>query len=239
MSRLLSCIAVTLALWPASTLQAASASKLVADGNQAYATGELERALELYLAAEIETPDDPLITFNIGNALHRLGKLDEAHLAFDRARQLAAQRAAESSSDVAATSASLAADAAFNLGNTQFRSGQFSQAVDSFIGALTADPTARDAKHNLELALRMLEQQPPDSGEGSPEEEGEGPNQTGARDAPQPSEQAKQPATQAPESAERRPKESQQLLDAVEQAERSSRRQRSERPAANRGGIDW
>jgi Ca-activated chloride channel family protein len=55
--------------------------------------------------------------------------------------------------------AELAPHAAYNLGNARYRQQEFQDAVEAYERALREAPEDRDAKRNLELALRALEQQ--------------------------------------------------------------------------------
>src|SRR5207247_6459522 len=46
----------------------------------------------------------------------------------------------------------------FNRGNSFYQMGQYPQAVESYKKALDLDPKDREAKHNLELALRKMQE---------------------------------------------------------------------------------
>ena len=52
-------------------------------------------------------------------------------------------------------------DTHFNLGNIYFQKQQLPQAIEEYKNALRLNSTDQDAKYNLELALEILEQQPP------------------------------------------------------------------------------
>ena len=47
----------------------------------------------------------------------------------------------------------------FNAGNALFLRGNYKDSAGAFIEALKLDPTDRDAKHNLEMALMKLKEQ--------------------------------------------------------------------------------
>lgn len=59
----------------------------------------------------------------------------------------------------AAMEPNLAPNANYNLGNLHFKDQNYEQAIESYKNALRAAPDMADAKHNLELALRRLEEQ--------------------------------------------------------------------------------
>lgn len=61
----------------------------------------------------------------------------------------------------------------YNLGNTQFRQGKLKDAVESYKRSLRADPKLTSARKNLDLTLRQLAAQPPQSGNGDKDEKNE------------------------------------------------------------------
>jgi tetratricopeptide (TPR) repeat protein len=137
-------------------------------GTEAYEAERFEEALSEYRQAAESLTEDAAINYNIANALHRLGRLDEAVAAAEQARVYA-----EDADDAATASLAL-----YTLGNSRFRQSNLEAARDAFIGALRIDPDDQDAKANLELVLQLLAP-PPDPGEGEPEpgeggEDGEG-----------------------------------------------------------------
>ena len=116
-------------------------------------------------------PDAPEPPYNIGNTLHRLGRYEEATVASGAAMSGAADP-------------ELFARAAYALGSHAFRRNDLEAARDAWISVLLRDPSDLDAKHNLELALRLLApaEEPPETpdadgggtgGEGAGEGEGE------------------------------------------------------------------
>lgn len=56
--------------------------------NQAYASGNIPHAADLYESVVAATPDDPDAWFRLGNARFRLQRLDEAGQAYERAIKL-------------------------------------------------------------------------------------------------------------------------------------------------------
>ena len=168
-------------LLPLALLAAACADAAYEDvrrGNEAYDAGAYGDALAAYREAAARFPGDegapPEIDYDIGNALHRLERFEEA---------TAASRAAMASAEDPA----LYARAAYAAGNHAFRRGDLEAARDAYTGVLLRDPGDRDAKHNLELTLRLLAgpppgAEPPPAGPGGSGEQGEGEEDDG--DAP-------------------------------------------------------
>ncbi|MEN8007192.1 MAG: BatD family protein [Candidatus Krumholzibacteriota bacterium] len=63
--------------------------RLLAEGNQAYTSGETDQALALYLEARDLGANDAVLHFNLGNAYARRGELGQAVASYLRAQRLA------------------------------------------------------------------------------------------------------------------------------------------------------
>jgi len=79
---------------PASQPAAAESAKLRAQalidsGNSAYRGGDFAAAAKRYAAAAVVSPDDPAAFYGLGMALSKLGRDDEARVAYARSRELA------------------------------------------------------------------------------------------------------------------------------------------------------
>ncbi len=173
------------------------ARKETARGVKAYGEKRYDEALASFLRAARETPDRPVLSFNLGAALYQNGRFEDALAAFHAARQ------AEET----------AAAALYGAGNTLFQAGKPAEAAELYKQALRRDSDDRDAKHNLELVQRLLDErknqedqrQEPQSDEGEPEkpreqEEPEAPQEEeGEEKNPLP---ANENETSAPEEAE-------------------------------------
>jgi Ca-activated chloride channel family protein len=136
-----------------------TAYQQVRAGNEAYAAGQFERALAAYADAKRVQPD-PAVDYNIGNALFRRERYEEATVAAKAAI-------------TAAQESTVFARATYTLGDAAFRRGALTEARDAFVTVLQRDPTDADARHNLELVLRALtpppvQQQAPPDGNGTP-----------------------------------------------------------------------
>lgn len=122
-----------------------SASARNRAGNRLYSKSRYDEALAQYRAAQVVAPELLELFFNAGDALYRKGDLENAVREFSKA--------------AASTDARLAADASYNAGNAMLAMGRPDQAIEAYKAALKRDPDHGDAKHNLELALMLLEQQ--------------------------------------------------------------------------------
>lgn len=123
--------------------------------------GEPERALAPLATAARLQPDDPLVQFNAGSGQLLAGEADAALEPLERAAETAP--------------ADLQPAAHYNLGTARLQANDPAGAVESLSASLRLDPAQPDAKHNLELALRALEEErrrrPQPSPEGAPGEE--------------------------------------------------------------------
>ena len=122
-----------------------SAHRRAEQGNRHYEDGEYDDALRLYTEAQVDAPRASELFYDIGNVLYRQGDFEGAAEAFTRSLLMAP--------------AALEGDAAYNLGNARFRLQEFEDAVKHYERALRIRPADRDAKRNLELALRAQDQQ--------------------------------------------------------------------------------
>jgi Ca-activated chloride channel family protein len=121
----------------------------LAEGDALLAQGQPREALSLYRRAERHLGETPQTQIRVGNALYRLGELDDAAAAW-----LASLRRLEPSDRA------LRFTAAFNLGTVLLAREQWGEARDAFWSAMLEDPDDLEAKFNYEWALERLEPEP-------------------------------------------------------------------------------
>ncbi|HEU4648960.1 MAG TPA: VWA domain-containing protein [Gemmatimonadales bacterium] len=217
-----------------------AAARAAHDGEQLYDAGKWAGAYDAFRRAQ-NAGGPPAMSFNAGNALYRSKRYE---LALKEYRELAT------------APMPLRVRAAYNLGNAAMRAAEdgdpgkkgdyYQQAVTAYEAALRLDPTDRDAKWNLELALRKLGEAPTgsSSGRGRRGEYGRGlQNAPGYEGAPQQAVGAMAGGGYGSgegESAEELSEgQARQLLDAVQREQMSSH---EGRPASGRGrggDKDW
>lgn len=90
-------------------------------------------------------PKDPHGAYNLGTAQSRAGRAPEALASLEKARKEGR--------------GALAADAAFNEGQTLFREKQYERAAAAFRDALKRRPADADAAWNYELCVQRAEEQ--------------------------------------------------------------------------------
>ncbi|HVP57454.1 MAG TPA: tetratricopeptide repeat protein [bacterium] len=140
------CLLVVWAVTPAASLTLRDKlHSSIAKGNKYYDKGQPDKALEEYRKATGEDSSNAVARFNAGDALYKMGKFKDGASEFTRT--------ASSSGD------SVAAMSYYNLGNTAFKSGDYRAAAEAYKRSLLVNPDDKDAKFNLEYALRMIQQQ--------------------------------------------------------------------------------
>ena len=115
------------------------------EGNRLYEQKKFDDALKMYVDAQASRPGAPELHYNIGNVLFRKKEYDKAVEEYLRAQ--------------AAPDPILSQAALFNRGNALMMQGRLEDAIQAYVQALRARPDDTDAKRNLELALRLLDQQ--------------------------------------------------------------------------------
>lgn len=122
-----------------------SAARYNNAGNSEYENENYTKAVENYVAAQRENPDLPQPYYNAGNAYHRQGNFDAA--------------AAQTKQSVRTAEDELAQKSYYNLGNTYFKIEDWEAAIEAYKEALRLNPDDEEAKYNLELALKNLQEQ--------------------------------------------------------------------------------
>ncbi len=138
---------VVLAFMASPAAAAKVDGKRVKSGNQYYRSGEYEKALVLYKEALGDTTKLPEhaegVTYNEANTFHMMNRYPEALGKYHESV----------SEDTVQTGRML-----YNRGNTLSKMGNLSEAAESYMQALRYLPDDADARHNLELALRMMQE---------------------------------------------------------------------------------
>ncbi len=108
--------------------------------NEAYENADYPLAEELYRAALDEEPENAQIYFNLGNALAKQGKIEDAiqmYLQYSSMVESPEQKS----------------QAEYNIGTVLSESEQWKPALQHLRNALKYNPNDTEAKHNFERAL--------------------------------------------------------------------------------------
>lgn len=209
-------VALALAICPGSVRPAhagpaGSAASRNNEGNRLYDQKRYDEALKMYTDAQAARPDAPELHYNIGNVLFRKQEYDKANEEYLKA---------QSSIDPALEQA-----AVFNRGNALLMQGRFQEAVGAYVQALRARSDDADAKRNLELALKLLQEQAKQpKGGGSKDQQKQDQNQEGA-EAPRPQPDRQEPQghpKQKPKPGQMTEEEVRQVLEALRAEEKET-----------------
>jgi Ca-activated chloride channel family protein len=136
--------AITLFLCHSCGFLYCSVKSKIDQGNVYYNRQRYDDALTKYREAEIEKPDLPEIHFNIGDALYKQGKYEEAMQEFQKALY---------SKDIP-----LQAKTYYNIGNCLYYLGKWEDAIQNYKKCLELTPDDEDAKYNIEFIQRRLKE---------------------------------------------------------------------------------
>jgi len=122
-----------------------SAEKLTNQGNEAFDNQDYQGALAAYQQVQADSPELAEPHYNAANAHYRQGEYE--------------QTLGEIEQTLIKDKGDLAQYSLYNLGNTFFQGQEYEHAIEAYKEALRLNPDDVEAKQNLELALRQLQQQ--------------------------------------------------------------------------------
>lgn len=208
-----------------------------AEGDRAYRRGDYARAAQAYGRALAAGDSSAAVRYNLGTALLRLGRHDEA-----RPHLEAASRAGD---------AGLRFRAAYNAGNADLapvaagrvppeqRRERLTRAIGQYRRALLLEPGDHDARWNLELANRLLRE--PAGGGGGDDDEREQPRGGGGEDDQAPV--SPQPSPGTADAGGARPmtrEQAERILAAAEAREQRIQREQLRQDQTRIHGVrDW
>lgn len=179
-------------------------------------------------------PKDPTGTYNLGTAQSRAGKPGEALASLEKARKEGR--------------GAVAADAAFNTGQTLYREKQYEPAAVAFREALKRRPGDSDAAWNYELCVRRAEEEKQKQKEQQKEKKGpkEDKDKAGGKDAKDKQQagsdaQKKQQQEQEFEQKAKMTRDkADQLLSAIERSDLDEQKKKiAEQRSKRRVARDW
>ena len=138
-------VAGVVAVMPAA-MSAQSVRSLVRDGNSQYREKKYSDAEVSYRKALEKEQELVPGQFNLGNALYKQDKADEAIRAYEDAAMKAESKDTK-------------ANAYFNMGDAFMKGQHYQEAVKSYIESLKINPNDQDTKYNLSYALAKLREQ--------------------------------------------------------------------------------
>ena len=118
-------------------------STLLVQGNELYKKQEYAQAAELYQKATDIDKQDPTAPYNLGNALRKMNKLEDAEKAYAESAERAKVKLPKSAST-------------YNEGVALTRQNKLMESIGAYKNALRLNPTDQQARENLQLALNQL-----------------------------------------------------------------------------------
>lgn len=212
---------------------------VLADAERAYRRGDYQAAAQGYARAVAEGDSSAAVRYNLGTALLRLGRHDEARPHLEAAARARASADTRFRAEYNAGNADLQPVASGKVPQEQRRE-RLTRAIRHYRGALLRNPGDADAKWNLELATRLLREQAGGGG-GDDEEENESPSGGGGQNPPSPATPQPQPATGG-EGAGRpmTPEQAERILAGAEAREQRIQRQQLKQDQTRIHGVrDW
>lgn len=120
------------------------AGELLEKGKKEGSLEAYERALKNYRDAEIEKPESPELSYNIGNVNYQQEKYQDALEKYYRA--------------VSVDEPEKQAATYYNMGNALYRSGKYPEAIQSYQKCLDINPDDEDAKYNIEFVRKKMKE---------------------------------------------------------------------------------
>ncbi len=125
---------------------AQSEYSVMRDGNKMYDQNKYNGATEQYRKALEFDPNSKRAIYNLGDALYREGKFEEAASYFDKAATAAVDKKDK-------------AKAYHNLGNSFVKSKKYKEALESYKRSLINNPNDEETRYNYALAKEQLRQE--------------------------------------------------------------------------------
>ncbi|MEI7470636.1 MAG: VWA domain-containing protein [Chitinophagaceae bacterium] len=129
-----------------SALFAQKTNSIIKKGNDAYNKQDFDKAAVQYQEAISKNPADEAAQFNLGNALYKGYKTEEAIQAYNNAIQVSKKKEAKS-------------EAYYNKGVVLQNGKKLPECIDAYKNALKLNAGDDDARQNLQKALQQLKEQ--------------------------------------------------------------------------------
>ncbi|MDR4987370.1 MAG: tetratricopeptide repeat protein [Bacteroidales bacterium] len=215
-------------------MSAANDRQLIRQGNRYFEKERFIEAEATYRQVLETDPGNRAALYNLGNALYRQGRLEEAAEIYQGLTGMLPDEAKQ-------------AEAWHNLGNSLLKSGNIAESIEAYKQALRLAPMDDDTRYNLAYALQLLDELPPDD---SPQNGEDGDDQDEQNDtdhepaaSPDDGQQEPQPGDSTPPRPDQlSPEDAERILEALRQQEQKIQeeinREEEEQPAV-RPRRDW
>ena len=197
----------------------ADIGSIMRKGNGQYRQEKFEDALKTYQEVQVLEPDNPDIRFNIGSALYKLNKFNEA--------------IPEWQLSLVSKNKKTKAAATYNMGNASFKGGQLDPAINFYKLSLGINPNDMQAKQNLEFALKVKEEMKKQQKQDTSKQ-----NQQQKQQQQQQPQMQQEPKPQ-PQKGEMSKEESERILEALKNKEKEAQEQANRAKPKINVEKDW
>ena len=143
---IINCLFIWTFLIVSLVINAQSDKKLIRQGNREYEKNKFSDSEILYRKAMDKNKESPDAVFNVGDALYKQNKFEDAGKQFIENTN--------KNDDKIKKSAGL-----YNLGNSLLKANKVKESIEAFKGSLKLRPENNEAKYNLAYAQDLLKQQ--------------------------------------------------------------------------------
>lgn len=126
-----------------SSVSGQGEKRYLRQGNSKYFDGNYSESEILYRKAIEENRSSAAGNFNLGDALYRQNKFDDASKQFILSADMSADRIKK-------------AESFFNLGNSLLKSNKIEESIEAYKNSLRLNPSSLEAKYNLAYAQDLL-----------------------------------------------------------------------------------
>ena len=217
-------------LLPFSVSRSQTVRSHVAEGNKVYEKGKYGDAEVAYKKALEKSPASHAAQFDLGDALYKQERFDEAV----RRYNMAATNSKEADGKAASY---------YNLGNSLFKANKLPESIEAYKRALALNPNDDDTRYNLQLAMDRLKQQQQNKNQKKNQKDQQNQDQKQNQQQQQQqqqnqqqqqkNQQAKQDQTRQTQMKNQMPKdEADRILEALRNSEKQVQKELRKRPAA-------
>lgn len=136
-------VALFLQSFVISSVSGQGEKRYLRQGNSKYFDGNYSESEILYRKAIEENRSSAAGNFNLGDALYRQNKFDDASKQFILSADMSADRIKK-------------AESFFNLGNSLLKSNKIEESIEAYKNSLRLNPSSLEAKYNLAYAQDLL-----------------------------------------------------------------------------------
>ncbi|HEY6953105.1 MAG TPA: tetratricopeptide repeat protein [Bacteroidota bacterium] len=201
----------------------------VREGNKVYEKGKYNDAEVSYKKALEKDPKSHAAQFDLGDALYKQQRFDEAMREYNNA--------AVASKDAEGKAASY-----YNLGNSLFKANKYPESIEAYKRSLSLNPNDEDTRYNLQMAIDRLKQQQQnkdqkknqknEQNQDQKQDQKQQQNQQQQQQQQPQNQQAKQDQTRQQQQKNQMPKEeADRILEALRNTEKKIQKELRKRPA--------